>query len=360
MRLVDYLNRLKFLKKKIFKENESYGFLVLNKFNLVYLTGLLGSSALFVSREKDWLYTYDVNYAYLEKEANGVNVERVKPQENIFKKIIKRAKENKIKTLFLDSATIETWNILTKFSNNQIKLKIDRNLIQDMRKIKNQDEVKLLKKAAELTIKGMKVAAQTISSGIKESEVVAKIEYEIRKHDYSGIAFETIVASGKGSAFPHGGVSNKKICKGEFVVVDVGAKYNHYCSDMTRTFIVGKASQKQQEIIQITKRAQDEALRILKDGVGAKEVDKIARNAIEKKGLGEYFVHSLGHGVGLEVHEKPILNSVTKERILTGNVVTIEPGIYIVDYGGVRIEDTILVKKDNIEKLTYGINDSEL
>lgn len=337
------------------------GFLVLNKSNLVYLTGLLGSSALLVTRDKDCvLYSYNVNYAYLQKEAKEVNVKKVKAEENIFKKIIKRAREFKIKTLVLDSATIETWNTFTKFSNNDIKIKLDRKLIQDMRKIKDQDEIKLIKKASELTIKGMEVAAQIISPGIKEAEVAAEIEYSIRKKDFSGIAFETIVASGKGSAFPHGGASSKKICKGELVVVDIGAKYKHYCSDMTRTFIVGKASNKQQEIIQIIKKAQLEALEILKDGIEAKVVDKIARKVIKNKGFGEYFVHSLGHGVGLDVHEEPILSSMSKERILAGNVVTIEPGIYIVEYGGVRIEDTVLIKKDNIEKLTYGINNFEL
>lgn len=355
------MNKLELLKDKIFKENRIDGFLVLNKSNLVYLTGLIGSSAMLIPRDNECrLYSYDVNYAYLKKEINGILVERVKSGENFLKKIIKKTKDHKIKTLVLDSATIETWNALTKSSNKNIKLDIDRNLIQDMRMIKNKDEIKLLKKAADLTTKGMKVAAQLISPGIKESEVAAEVEYAMRKNDFCGIAFETIVASGNGSAFPHGGVSDKKIRRGELVVIDVGAKYKNYCSDMTRTFVVGKASQKQQKIIQITQRAQFEALKRLKDGVEAKIVDKTARKIIEKEGFGEHFVHSLGHGVGLEVHEKPILSSVSKDEITVGNVITVEPGIYIVDYGGVRIEDTVLVKKNHIEKLTDGINNFEL
>jgi Xaa-Pro aminopeptidase len=355
------LNKLELLKDKIFKETNIDGFLILNKFNLLYLTGLMGSSAMLISRDNDSrLYSYDVNYAYLKKEIKETYVERVKPGENILKKIIKKTKDYKIKNLSLDSATIETWNNLTKFSNKTVKLEIDRNLIQNMRKVKNKDEIKLLKKAAELTVKAMKVAAQVISPGIKESEVAAEVEYLIRKHDFCGIAFETIVASGNGSAFPHGGISDKKIKGGELVVVDIGAKYKNYCSDMTRTFVVGKASLKQQRIIQITKRAQLEALNSLKDGANAKNVDKNARKIIERERFGEYFVHSLGHGVGLEVHEKPILSSVSKDEIVAGNVVTIEPGIYIVGYGGVRIEDTVIVKKDGIEKLTDGINNFEI
>jgi Xaa-Pro aminopeptidase len=352
---------LEALKEKIITGDKRDGILVLNNTNLLYLMGFPGSSALLISKDKDSIvYSYDVNYAYLKKEAKDCTVVRVKPGEDILKKIIKKTRDYEIQNLILDSATIETWNTLTKASDKNIRLRIDRKLIQDMRKIKNKEEIKNLRKAGELTVRGMQVASQVISPGIKESEVVAEIEYAIRKHDCSGIAFETIVASGKGSAFPHGSSSRKEICKGDLVVVDVGAKYNFYCSDMTRTFVVGKASEKQKRIVQIIKRAQREALKILRNGVDAKFVDNVARKIIEKEGYGGFFVHSLGHGVGLEVHEQPILNSVNKDKVMAGNVVTVEPGIYITDYGGVRIEDTVLVKNNGIEKFTDGINNFEL
>jgi Xaa-Pro aminopeptidase len=355
------MKRLEMLKKKIGYGEKKTGFLVLDNSNLLYLIGFQGSNALLITKDRDCIvYSYDVNYAYLKKKIKAFTVVKVKPGENIFKKIVKKAKNLEIKNLFLDSATIKTWNTLSKAADEKIKLGLNRKLIEDMRKIKTQDEIIQLKKAGELTIKGMQVAAEVISPGIKESEVVAEIEYSIRKHDCSGIAFETIVASGKGSAFPHGSSSSKKICEGDIVVVDVGAKYNSYCSDMTRTFIVGRASIKQKRMIQIIKKAQTEALQAIGDGIDAKFVDNVARKVIEKEGYGEYFVHSLGHGVGLEVHEQPILGTVSRSKLIAGNVVTIEPGIYITDYGGFRIEDTILIKKDGIEKFTDDIDNFEL
>jgi Xaa-Pro aminopeptidase len=357
----DQLKRLETIKEKMVTGNKKDGVLVLNSANLLYLTGLPGSSALLISKDRDCvIFSHDVNYGYLKKKAKDFTVVRVKPSENILKKIVKKAKTYEIKNLILDSATIETWNALSKISDNSIKLGVDRKIIQDMRKIKTKEEIKQLRKAADLTIKGMQVAAQVISPGIKESQVAAEVEYVIRKHDCSGMAFETIVASGKGSAFPHGSSSSKEICRGDIVVVDVGAKYNFYCSDMTRTFAVGPSSEKQKRIFQIIKKSQREALKTLRDCVDAKYVDNIARKIIEKEGYGEYFVHNLGHGVGLEVHEQPILGSRSKDKVMAGNVITVEPGIYLIDYGGVRIEDTVLVKKDGIEKLTDGIHNFEL
>lgn len=301
-----------------------------------------------------------MNYAYLKQEGNDFTIMKINPGENILKEIMKQVKKIQIKNLIVDSASIESWNTLTKFSNKNIKLEIDGNLIKNMRKIKTSEEINHLRKAGELTMRGMQVASEVISPGMKEAEIVAEIEYSIRKNDFGRIAFETIVASGKNSAFPHGSFPSKEIKKGDIVVVDVGAKYNHYCSDMSRTFVVGKTSIKQKKIIQTVQRAQKEGIQGLKDGVDAKYVDNVSREIINIEGYGDYFVHSLGHGVGLEVHEQPIISSASQDKLVSGNVVTVEPGIYIPDFGGVRIEDTILIKKDSIEKLTTGINNFEL
>lgn len=354
------LKNLESVQEKIRLSSKNEGFLVLNNFNLMYLLGLSGSSALLITDRDNLVYSHEVNYAYLEKERKDFTVVRIKPGENILKKIMKEVKNLKIKNLILDSARIETWNTLTKVSNRKIELEVDSKLIQELRKIKTSEEIKHLRKAGELTMQGMQVASEIISPGIKESEIAAEIEYAMRKNDFGGIAFETIVASGKTSAFPHGSLSSKEINKGDLVVVDVGAKYNYYCSDMSRTFVVGKTSTEQKRIIKTVQKAQKEGMHALRDGVEVKYVDNISRKIINKEGYGNYFVHSLGHGVGLEVHELPILSSVSKDTLIAGNVITVEPGIYIPDYGGVRIEDTVLIKKDSIEKLTYGVNNFEL
>ena len=349
------MNSIEALKEKI-STDDNNGILVLDKHNLTYLTGILGSSALLVSKEKKCgIFSHDVNYSFVKMSAKDFFVERVKTTENILDKIIKEVQTLNIKNLVLDSATIETWDNLSKAFGKKIKLNLDKSVIQDLRKIKNSKEISQIRKAAVATRKGMQVAAETIVPGIKESEVIAEIEYAIKKQGSFKMAFETIVASGKGSAFPHGNISNKKICKGDTVVVDIGAKYNFYCSDMTRSFVVGTPSEKQKKIFQIVTKAQIKAMGNIKDGVNANYVDGIARKVIEKENYGKYFVHSLGHGVGLEVHEKPILSSISSDKLTSGNIVTIEPGIYIKDFGGVRIEDTVLVKKEGIEKLTDGI-----
>lgn len=349
------LKSLEALKHKMTEENNN-GILVLNNPNLTYLTGISGSSALLVLKDKNCIiFSHDVNYDFVKTHSKDLFVERVEPNENIFNKIVKKAKTLKIKNLTLDSATVEIWNNLSKDLGKNIKLKVDKSSIQDLRKIKSDKEVNQIKKAAKATIKGMQVATETITPGIKESEVIAEIEYAIKKQGCFRNAFETIVASGKGSAFPHGNVSDKKISKGDIVIVDVGVKYNFYCSDMTRTFVAGIPSEKQKKIFQIVTNAQIKAMESIKEGINASYVDSVARKVIEKDGYGEYFVHSLGHGVGLEVHEKPFLSSKSKDKLASGNVVTVEPGIYLMNYGGVRIEDTVLVKKDGIEKLTDGI-----
>jgi Xaa-Pro aminopeptidase len=198
----------------------------------------------------------------------------------------------------------------------------------------------------------MKTASEIARPGIKEKEVAAEIEYAMRKAGSDGSAFETIVASGVTSAFPHGGNLEKTIHEGDFVVVDLGATYRLYRSDITRTFIAGKPSEKQTKIYETVKLAQQKAFETIKHGVLASEVDLVARRVIEAAGFGEFFVHNLGHGVGLEVHEAPILSPDSKDVLEAGNVVTDEPGIYMLGSGGVRIEDTILVTREGAEKLT--------
>lgn len=201
----------------------------------------------------------------------------------------------------------------------------------------------------------MKTALETVKPGVKEYEVAAEIEYAMRKLGSGGTAFETIVASGASSAFPHGGCTAREIRQGDLVVVDIGATYQYYCADMTRTFVAGKASAKQKRIYNVVREAQEDAFKTIKADVPVSDVNAAARQKIEAAGLGEFFVHRLGHGVGLEVHEPPSLSQTSKETLAAGNVVTVEPGIYLPSYGGVRIEDTVLVQKNAAEKLTIGL-----
>jgi Xaa-Pro aminopeptidase len=174
----------------------------------------------------------------------------------------------------------------------------------------------------------------------------------MRKKGSDGTSFDTIIASGASSAFPHGACSDRTIRQGDLVVVDLGATYQFYRSDMTRTFTAGKPTEKQRKIYETVKLAHQKAFEAIKPNALAKEVDLAARQVIEAAGYAKFFVHNLGHGVGLEVHEAPILSPDSKDTLDFGNVVTDEPGIYLPSYGGVRIEDTVLVTLDDAEKLT--------
>ena len=236
----------------------------------------------------------------------------------------------------------------------EASLKVKPTFISQLRSVKDEAEIALMRKAGELTSIGMETAYEVLRAGLSEIEVAAEIEYAMRKHGSYGTAFDTAVSSGPASAFPHGGCTEREIRTGELVVVDFGAVYQAYRSDMTRTLVVGKPSDKQVKLHAIVKKAQEEAFAVIKPNAKTRDVDAVARGIIEEAGYAECFVHGLGHGVGLDIHEPPTLNSASKERLQVGNVVTDEPGIYLPNYGGVRIEDTVLVLKDGAEKLTKG------
>jgi Xaa-Pro dipeptidase len=349
------LKRINALKQAAFRKGGFDGFLIFNAANMVYFTGFSGASALLIPENgESTVYVYGVNYAHAKAELAGVTVELVERGEKLMDKIAKQAKVFKIKRLVVDALNVESWRSLAKLLGGEKTLAADPSFIQELRKVKDAEEIELMRKAAELTSEGMRVACETVAAGIREYEVAAEIEYAMRKQGCSGTAFETIVASGVYSAFPHGGCSDRQIREGDLVVVDVGATYKSYRSDMTRTFVAGNPSEKQKKIYQTVKKAQDKAFEALKPNTKAADVDTVARKIIADEGYGEHFVHSLGHGVGLDVHEPPTLSPDSKDVLSEGNVVTVEPGIYLVGYGGTRIEDTVIVQRNGAEKLTKG------
>jgi len=353
------MKRVGALKQLAFEKKGLDGFLVTNGANLLYFAGFPGTASILIPKKgKSTIYVYGVNYEQAKAEGKGFKVELVKRGDDLATKIAKKVKASKIDKLGLDTIIgvpgVADYPRLRKTLKGIAKIKIDNEPVRDLRKVKDEQELELMRKAGELTSKGMKAAYETIKPGIRECEVAAEIEYTMRKNRSWGTAFETIVASGTRSAFPHGGCTDRKIRKGDLVVVDIGASYRYYCSDMTRTIAAGKSSMKQKEIYEIVRLAQEKAFQAVKPGAKAKTVDAISRKIIGDAGYGEYYVHGLGHGVGLEVHEPPTLNPQSKDRLTVGNVVTIEPGIYITGFGGIRIEDTVLVQKRKAEKLTKG------
>lgn len=349
------LKRVEALRRLAFQKKGFDGFLIANEANLLYFTGFPGTACLLIPKnDESIIYVYSVNYEQAKAEGKGFKVELVKGGEKLMEKIAAQVKDFKIKKLAVDTLNFENYRNLARGLRGETRLKMWNKLVWELRKVKDEKELELMRKAGELTSEGMKAAYKAIKPGIKEFEAATEIEYAMRRKGSWGVAFGTIVASGVRSAFPHGGCTVRKIQKGDLVVVDIGATYKYYRSDMTRTIVAGKPSAEQEKIYELVRLAQERAFQAVKPKAKAKDIDAIARKVIEDAGYGEYFVHGLGHGVGLEVHEPPTLNQESRDRLRVGNVVTIEPGIYIVDFGGIRIEDTVLVRKHKAEKLTRG------
>lgn len=218
--------------------------------------------------------------------------------------------------------------------------------------VKTEEELRCLRMAEQIAVDAFQAVLQQIKAGVSEIEIAAELEYQMRKRGSEGTAFETIVVSGANSSMPHGKPSEKKLAVGDFVTMDFGCVYQGYCSDMTRTVAIGSVTEEQRRIYETVKNAQECGLNAIRAGVCAKEADAAARKVIDTAGYGNYFGHSLGHGVGLLIHEMPNLSPKSETILQPGMIVTCEPGIYIPDLGGVRIEDMVCVTEDGIENFT--------
>jgi Xaa-Pro dipeptidase len=239
--------------------------------------------------------------------------------------------------------------------NGEEKLEVAGNLVRGLRAVKDEEEVKLIREACNLAEIGMETAAETIKPGVSQRRVAAEAEYAMRRKGSEGTSFDTIIVSGANAACPHGSCTDRIIRQGDLVVVDLGATYQSYRSDMTRTFTVSRPTEKQTQLYQTVLLAQQKAFKAMAPNVSAMQVDAVARQVIDTAGFGEFFVHNLGHGVGIDIHEAPTLRPASKDSLAAGNVVTVEPGIYLPGFGGVRVEDTVLVTGRGAEKLTKGM-----
>lgn len=224
-------------------------------------------------------------------------------------------------------------------------------LITEMRKIKSKREISWLRKSAKLAVKGMIRAAELIEEKRSELEIAAEVEYVMRRSGSEGTPFSTIVASGKNSWLPHATVTRKRLRRGELVIVDLGAIYKGYASDMTRTFSI-TTTRKQLKLLEVVKRAQEAAIERVRDGVKAMSVDEAARKLIRLAGYEKFYPHGAGHGVGLDIHEAPSLAPKSKDVLRKHMVVTVEPGVYVPGLGGTRWEDMVLVTAEGYEILT--------
>ncbi len=247
---------------------------------------------------------------------------------------------------------------MTVASYNLYKVKLDATLVplesrlELLRMVKTEQELSYLRKAESIGDEVFLKILPYLKAGVYETDIASEIEYQMRKLGAEGTSFETIVVSGKKTSMPHGRPDNTRLKPNDFVTMDFGCRYNGYCSDMTRTVAIEKADEEQKKIYDIVLTAQKTGLDAIKAGVLSKDADYAARKVIEGAGYGKYFGHSLGHGVGLLIHEKPNLSPKSDIVLKENMVVTCEPGIYIENFFGVRIEDMVVVKNNGIENLT--------
>lgn len=317
-----------------------------------YLSGFSGSSGVCVITKAGQSFLSDGRYRVQAKdEVQGFRI--VITQGRLFDVASKRSllpKRGKVGFASQHLTVAEFRRLKTLFPHTRF-VSAD-GMVDRLTAVKNHDEISLIKQAVKITDEVFGKILNILKPGITELDVAAEIGYLHRTLGAEADAFEPIVASGTRGALPHARASQKKIKNRELVTVDMGCRFRGYHSDLTRTVVVGKPSSRARKVYQVVLDAQRLALDAAGSGLSGRALDAVARTYIRKKGFGRYFTHSLGHGLGLEVHEKPRLSELSSDRLVAGNVVTIEPGIYIPGFGGVRIEDDVVIREGYAEVLT--------
>ncbi len=327
--------------------------LVTHPSNCYYLTGFTGDSgALILSSSGAILITDGRFTIQASDEARGVRV--IQQKGSLFTAVGEylRAKRFHSYGTDFDHLTVSQAEALRKATGSSCKPQDASGLVELLRSRKDSAELSAMRKAALLASKVMEAAIRRIRPGVRENELAAEIEYQMRRLGASGPSFETIVASGWRSALPHARPTSKPLRKNELVVLDLGVILGHYCSDMTRTVYLGKAPRRVRQWYDAVNEARSAAIDSVQAGVTCGEVDAAARLVLSQRGFESLFVHSTGHGVGLEVHEAPRVAKGQSIRLEAGNVITIEPGIYVAGTGGIRIEDDVVVLPRGREVIT--------
>jgi Xaa-Pro aminopeptidase len=327
------------------------GFLVTDIRNIRYLLGFTGSSG-FLLITKDYPI-FVTDFRYQEQAKREIKGFRIRIQSMEMTDFISRlAVKYKIKKIGFEDHSM-SYKMYKELLKKGLKLKALSDTIEKLRMIKAKEEVSAIKTAIRRAENAFKRLQRFIKAGVKEQELAMKLEGFIREEGCKNIPFAVIVASGHVSALPHATPTNRSIKKGDLVLFDWGGESDGYYSDITRTVVLkGRNLKRQMKIYSIVCEAQSRAIKTIRPGVKAVSIDAAARGFIKEKGYRKNFGHGTGHGVGLAVHEKPVISWHSKDIIEEGMIFTVEPGIYIPGFGGVRIEDMVIVRRDSAEVLT--------
>jgi len=330
--------------------------LVSEQENRRYLSGFRGSSGWLFISQKQALLTTDFRYTEQAKQENqGFEIMQTDGETAIwFTKLIQTHGWHKLgfEAQYMPFSTYQQLSRIIEAEHLDLELIPCSRIVEKLRSIKDTTELNIITKAVQLTDTAFTKFLSIISPGTPEKEIAWEIESFLRKNGAEATAFDIIVATGPNTALPHAIPGERRLQQGEPILIDMGAKIDGYCSDFTRTVCIGKADKTLQEIYSIVLEAQQAAIEGIKAGMNGAEADKLARNIIEAAGYGNNFGHGLGHGIGLAIHEVPSLSRLSSDILSDSMVFSIEPGIYIQGYGGVRIEDTVMLEKGTVKILT--------
>ncbi len=325
--------------------------------NVRYVTGFTGSNGLALLMPDGITLITDPRYTIqAQQEARSAKlpckVEIAK--KNIWDSAVRRIEGRKLKRVGFEGAQIsyESYKSILEDLPLGYALKPVGAVIEELRMVKTAEEIERIRRSVNTNSEAFESVAKTIRPGVTESQIAADLDYQMRKHGAEGSAFETIVASGKRTALPHARPTSQVVRENELILIDMGSAQDGYMSDMTRMLFLGNPGRKIRTMYGAVLDAQLAAVAAVREGVMTRQVDGAARRVLKKASLGKEFVHSTGHGLGLEIHEGPRVGKTDRTRLKAGMVITIEPGAYVEGVGGMRVEDTVLVTKTGCEVLT--------
>jgi len=328
--------------RSILQSDNIDSMVVSNVKNVRYISGFTGEEGMAVITEKSAYLIVDGRFTEQAKSESKIDV--VDYGGNFVKTIGEILKDDCAKECAFEGNTV-TFSEATYMMDTitWVSWVAKKDVFEKVRMVKDIEELKLIKKSLQIALDTFEYVRPQVVAGVTELDIANEIEYRMKKLGASGPSFDTIVASGKRSSLPHGVATNKVIENGDAVVIDMGAVYNGYCSDITRTLFVGGMSREQERVYDLVAKAQKFAIDAIEAGVSCKDVNEVAVNEFRKNAMDKYFVHSLGHGVGLDVHERPFVAGRSSDVFEPGMVVTVEPGLYLPEQFGVRIEDMVMV-----------------
>ena len=347
-----FAQRLRALRSAISRQGLA-ALVVTNPKDWYYLTGFTGDSGVLVILLRESALITDGRFmAQAREETSGVQIlaQQAAPLPTAVE-LLRRKRAARV-GFHPSELTVAQLAVLRKAGGSRVRWSAAAGLVEALRMRKEPVEIARIRKAARLTATVLQDVLPLLRPGVREIEIAAEIDHQMRLLGASGPAFETIVAFGERSAYPHARPSSRRLRKNELVVLDLGAILGHYCGDLTRTVFAGRAPERVRRWHRAVQQAQAAAVAAVRVGVPCGEVDAAARRVLASSRLDQYFVHSTGHGLGLEVHEAPRIARGQKQALAAGNVITIEPGVYVPGVGGIRIEDDVVVHADRAEMLT--------